>query len=369
LASAAELAFNVVRRVATWLAAICATAVLLALPTFADPYLIYIANLMLAYVVVSVGFNILLGYAGQFAFASAAFMAVGAYALALIMSRMGGSWLIALPVAGVAASILGALIAIPALRLKTVYLAMVTMAFAELVQWVLVQWKDVTLGTDGVNVPFPAIATIRLGSDGAVYYLILAVTILCVALARRLLMSRIGRALIAVRENELVAQCNGIDVARTKGIAFCASAFLAGIGGALFALSLRYIVPDGFGLFQLVVHFSMVLIGGLGSLIGSIIGAVLLTALPELLRGAQAFQEIIYGVLLIAFIVFFPKGLAGILNQSGLLPREILVRGWRRVGAERGIDLHDRRRRRRGGSIRAVVNGPHEPLQPRRSAP
>src|SRR4051812_28301189 len=212
------------------------------LPFVADPYLVYIANLMLSYVVVSVGFNILLGYTGQFAFASAAFMAVGAYALALVMGRLGWSWLVGVPLAGVTAALLGALVAVPALRARTVYLAMVSMAFAELVQWVLVQWKELTLGTDGVNVPFPHVGPLQLSTDGGVYYLILAITVVSVSLARRLLVSRIGRALVAIRENELVAQCSGIDVARAKGVAFCASAFLAGIGGAMFALSLRYIV-------------------------------------------------------------------------------------------------------------------------------
>src|SRR4051812_12768296 len=150
--------------------------------------------MMLAYVVVSVGFNILLGFAGQFAFASAAFMALGAYTLALFMARLGGSWMVAVPLAGILTAVLGALVAIPALRMKTVYLAMVTMAFAELVQWVLVQWKVVTLGTDGVNVPFPRIGPLVLDSDGAVYYLILAVTILSAALSRQLVTSRIGRS-------------------------------------------------------------------------------------------------------------------------------------------------------------------------------
>ncbi len=142
--------------------AVLAVIGLVGLPAFADPYIVYIANLTLAYVVVSVGFNILLGFAGQFAFASAAFMAIGAYTLALLMSRLGLSVLISLPAAGVVAALLGGLAALPSLRLKTVYLAMVTMAFAELVQWVLVQCKEVTLGTDGVNVPYPLLGPLPM---------------------------------------------------------------------------------------------------------------------------------------------------------------------------------------------------------------
>ena len=323
------------RRAMTMIIAFGAAVALLGLPAVADPYLLYLANLTLAYVVVSVGFNILLGFAGQFAFASAAFMAIGAYTLGLLMSRVGVNLLIALPAAGATAAILGGIVALPSLRMKTVYLAMVTMAFAELVQWVLVQWKDVTLGTDGVNVPYPSLGPLRIQGDGGVYYLVLAVAVLCVLGARQILYSRLGRSFIAIRENETVAQCCGINVTYTKAVAFCASAFFSGIGGGLFALSLRYIVPDGFGMFQLIIHFAMVLIGGLGSLAGSILGAALLTALPEVLRDTQGFQEIIYGCLLIGFTVFLPSGLAGLLHRTRLLPRQILVRGWRRYALQR----------------------------------
>jgi branched-chain amino acid transport system permease protein len=316
----------------------CAAALLIALPEIGDPYILYIANLVLAYVVVAIGFNILLGFAGQFAFASAAFMGIGAYTLALLMSRLGVSFAVALPASGVVAAVIGGLVALPSLRMKTVYLAMVTMAFAEIVQWVLVQWKDVTLGTEGVNVPFPSLAGFEISTDEGVYYLLLGIAAACYYLARRLLHSWIGRAFVAIRENEIAAKCSGINVPATKAIAFCLSAFFSGIGGAMFALSLRYIVPDGFGVFQLTIHFSMVVIGGLGSLVGSLLGALLLTSLPELLRGAQAYQEIIYGGLLIFFVSFLPNGLAGFLRARGILPPEVLVHGWRSfaVGREAG---------------------------------
>ena len=305
-------------------------------PWAVDSYIQYILNLMLAYVVVAIGLNLLLGFGGQFAFANAAFMGIGAYTTALLMSRLGVSFLIALPAAGLLAAALGLLVALPAIRMKTVYLAMVTMAFAELVQWVLIQWKPVTLGTDGVRVPWPAFFGMTLRGDDKVYYIILAVTCLGYFLARRLMQSRYGRAFVAIRENEIVARCNGIDVTRTKAIVFGVSALYAGIGGGLFALALRFIVPDGYGLFQLVLHFSIVLIGGLGSLFGSVIGAIVLTALPEVLRGLQAWQEIIYGVALVVFVLFMPQGIAGFLKDRGWMPREILVRGWREAAAKDG---------------------------------
>ncbi len=150
-------------------------------------------------------------------------------------------------------------------------------------------------------------------------------------LARRILQSRLGRAFVAIRENEIVARCSGIDIARTKIAVFAISAFYAGVGGSLYALALGFIVPESFGLSQLVIHFSIVVLGGMLSLYGSVIGAVLITTLPELLRDLQALQEMIYGAVLLVVIVFLPAGVAGVLKRRGLLPREILVRGWRKL--------------------------------------
>lgn len=298
-------------------------------PVLTDGYTQYVVNLVLAYVVVAIGLNLLLGYAGQFAFSNAAFMGLGAYTTALATSNFGLSFFLALPLSGVLAAFLGGVVALPSFRLKSVYLAMISMAFAELVQWVFIHWKQVTHGTDGVNVPWPRLAGETIRGDQNIYYVILAVTFLAYFVARQILHSKLGRAFTAIRESEIVASCNGINVPAVKATVFCISAFYAGVGGSLFALALRFIVPDGFGLLQLVLHFSIVLIGGLGSLAGSAIGAIVLTALPELLRGVQGLQELIYGIVLLVFVIFMPKGIAGLLLARGWLPREVLVRGWR----------------------------------------
>jgi branched-chain amino acid transport system permease protein len=301
--------------------------VLLVLPRWLDSYSQYLVNLAMAYILVSLGLNLLLGYAGQFAFANAAFMGIGAYTFALLTTRLGWPFLLALPMSGLLAVILGIAIAMPALRMATVYLAMVSLAFAELVQWILIHWKAVTLGTDGVRVSWPAILGYSMRGDRSIYYIILAVSALGYWIAYRLIRSKHGRAFIAVRESETLARCSGINVEWVKTLAFALSAFYAGIGGGLFALALRFVVPDGFGLVQLVLQFSMVLIGGLGNLVGSVIGAIVLTALPELLRGVQAFQEILYGVLLVGFILFMPRGIAGLMIRFRLLQQEVLARG------------------------------------------
>ncbi|MSP66568.1 MAG: branched-chain amino acid ABC transporter permease [Alphaproteobacteria bacterium] len=298
------------------------------LPFFLDKYTQFVVNLILVYVTVGIGLNFLLGYTGQFAFAHAALMGIGAYTVGLLTTRLGISFWIALPLAGVAAAAIGGIGALPALRMKRAYLALVTLAFAELIQWVLIRWKDVTLGTDGVSIRPPRFFDYALKGDYKIFWLILVVTVIMYVIARRLTESRIGRSWVAVRENEIVAQCNGINVTATKLVVFMVSAFYAGIGGGLFAATLGYIVPDGFGLLQLVLHFSIVVIGGMGSVFGGVIGSLLLTTLPELLREYPQALELIYGILLCIFIIFMPTGIAGFLKQWRVLPPEVMSRNW-----------------------------------------
>lgn len=308
-----------------WIFSLGVTALAVALPMWVDSYMLYIANVALSYVIVAAGLNILLGFSGQFAFANAAFMGIGAYATALLTGSFGIPYLVALPLAGCTAAILGLATSFPAMRMRSVYLAMVSLAFAELVQWVLIHWKSVTAGTDGLSVPIMRNPALSLTDDQTAYMIILPVVVLCMLVIRRLLYSKLGRAFVAIRENEIVARCNGIDVSHYKMLAFALSAFFAGIGGSLYALAIRFIVPDGFGMLQLVLHFSIVVIGGLGSLLGSTIGAIALTVMPEVLRGLQALQEIIYGVLLVVFVIFMPSGIAGILYSRGWIRRRHLI--------------------------------------------
>lgn len=302
-----------------WLVAF---AVLCLTPTVTDGYSQYIVNLVLVYVVIAIGLNFILGYAGMFAFAHAAFVGIGAYASALMSAKLGAHFLIALPASGIIAGIVGLLVGIPAIRVSGLYLAMVTVAFAELVQWILKHWKNVTGGADGVSIPVPSLFGWELRSGTASFFIILVTVFIMIAWARRILQSRLGRAFVVLRDSETAARCNGIDVAWTKAIAFGLSAFYAGIGGGLLVHTQNYISPESFGLFQTILHFCIVVVGGAASIAGSIIGAVLLTALPEVLRKVQFIQEIGFGVLLIVFVVFAPRGIAGWLQDKGWLPRE-----------------------------------------------
>lgn len=298
-------------------------------PLVADEYVQYIINLILVYVVIAIGLNFILGYAGMFAFAHAAFMGIGAYTSALLSAKLGLHFLVALPAGGIVAGVVGSLVGIPAIRVSGLYLAMVTFALAELVQWILKHWKSVTGGADGVTIPVPSMFGWSFRSGTASFFIILVVVFVMIAWARRILRSKIGRAFVVLRDSEMAAQCNGVNVAWMKTVAFGLSAFYAGIGGGLFALTQHYIAPDSFGLFQTILHFCIVAVGGAASIAGSIIGAIFLTALPEFLRNVQAVQEIGYGVLLIVFIVFAPRGIAGWLQDMGWLPRESYIRSWR----------------------------------------
>jgi branched-chain amino acid transport system permease protein len=303
----------------------------------ADAYSQYVINLMLVQIVIVQGLNLILGFAGMFAFAHGAFVGIGAYTSALLMTKLGVPFLLALPAAGVVAALVGCAIGIPAIRVSGLYLAMVTLGFSEIVQWVLKHWKTVTGGTDGISVPSVVFFGVQFRSDFHTFWIIVTVAILMTVLAQGIIRSRLGRAFVAIRDSEIAAECSGVNVARTKVFAFAISAFFAGIGGSLFSLTQHYINPDNFNLYQTIMQFCMVIVGGAASLAGPFIGAAIFTWVPEILRKAQALQEIGFGLLLILFIIFMPRGLAGFLIDKGILPRERYswpwssLFGWRRT--------------------------------------
>jgi branched-chain amino acid transport system permease protein len=294
-------------------------------PFFVNDYVQYILNAMLVYAVVAVGFNIVLGYAGQLAFANAAFFGVGAYTTAICMSRWHWQFLPALLAAALLTALVGLVVSLPALRLRAYYLAIVTLAFGELLRWGYIHADWLTLGSSGLPVPSASLFGLSLASDRARYWLFLGLTALVLWGSANLLRSRFGRALVAVRENEAAAAAMGIAPALTKIGAFAWSGGVVGIGGAMFALLLGRITPESFDLSQLLLHFSLVMIGGLGSLVGSVAGAVVLTAAPELLRNVAGLEEIVFSLLLIGVLLFMPKGLAGLLSRVAVLRERLYL--------------------------------------------
>lgn len=303
-----------------------ALLVLAALPPFfINDYVQYILNMMLVYAVVTVGFNIVLGYAGQLAFANAAFFGVGAYTTAICMSRWHWGFLPALVAATLVTGLAGLIVSLPALRLRAYYLAIVTLAFGELLRWGYIHADWLTQGSSGLPVPTASLFGVSLASDRARYWLFLGMTALVLWGSANLLRSRFGRAVVAVRENEAAAAAMGIAPALVKIGAFGWSGCVVGTGGAMFALLLGRIDPESFDLSQLLLHFTLVMIGGLGSLAGSVAGAVVLTAAPELLRNVAGLEEIVFSLLLIFVLLFMPKGLAGLLARVPLLRERLFL--------------------------------------------
>jgi len=282
---------------------------LLVLPAFANQYTLFVGNLMLLYIILALGLNILVGFAGLLAFANAAIYGIGAYGTALLQVHLGWSFWAAAPVGAVLAMLIGTLLAFPALRLSGIFLALATLAFAQATQWVLWHWQSVTFGAGGFRVPPPDFGWIPVKQDYGIYFVSWAVTLGLLLFTWRIMRSRIGRAFVAMRDGEIAAQSLGIDLLTYKAMAFALSSFYAGVAGALYSGLLGFVSPEAFDLFQMIIQKAMIVVGGLGSVVGSVLGAALLVYVMEVLREFKSTQEIVFGALLIAFMVFQPHGL------------------------------------------------------------
>jgi branched-chain amino acid transport system permease protein len=283
-----------------------------AFPWVADAYVLRIVNLAAILAIAALGLQLIVGYTGQFSFGHAAFFGVGAYASALLVLKLKLPFVVALPFAAIAAAIAGVLVA-PVLRLSGHYLAIATLAVGEMVFVLMINWKGLTNGAYGIyGIPLPDFGPLKIDTDQK-YFILSSLTLaLIYFIALRLVHSRFGRALIAVRENELAATASGINPLRQKAAAFIYGSASAGAAGALYAHYISYINPELFGFTTSVQMVVMVVVGGLGSMPGAIIGALVVTLLPEFLRAFADYRLVIYGGLIIAFMRFLPGGLADI---------------------------------------------------------
>jgi branched-chain amino acid transport system permease protein len=289
-------------------------------PTFLNAYYLFVANTILIYVLLSIGLNILVGYAGQLAFANAAMFGIGAYGTGLLQVHFGWPFWLAFPLGALIATSVGLAISLPALRLSGLYLALSTLAFAQFAQWVFLNWEAVTFGAGGFKTPPISFAPLPISKTLGLYYLSLVLVMALFALAQNLVRSRIGRAFVAVRDGEIAAESLGVDLLRYKALAFGISGFYAGIAGGLYSAMLNFVSPEGFDLFQMVIHKAMIIVGGLGSIVGSVLGAGTLVFILEALRKVKGIQEIAFGAILVGFILFMPGGIIGFLKEK--------VRGW-----------------------------------------
>jgi branched-chain amino acid transport system permease protein len=216
-----------------------------------------------------------------------------------------------LAAAGALTAVVGLAFGVPCLRLSGLYLAMATLAFGFVITEAILNLDGLTRGADGLRVPVARLGGWALATDTARYYLVAVVTVLLVAAAANLARTRTGRALLAIRESEIAAQASGVPVARYKTIAFGVSAFYTGVAGGLFAFIVGFLSPDAFDVFMSVDFVVMIIVGGLGSVPGSIVGAAVVTVLHDSLAGFQNYRPLIFGVILVACMLFMPGGIAG----------------------------------------------------------
>lgn len=286
-------------------------------------YYLHIAILSLLHIILALGLNIVAGYTGQLSLAQAAFFGIGSYAAALLMLEWKLSFWLAMPAATVFAGLVGTVVGIPALRLKGPYFVISTMGFGEIVRLVLLNWDSVTRGPNGLTgIPAPdpislGFATLTFDTKAGSYYLILFILLSLLLLYHNMVYSRIGRALRAIRNDAIAAEVMGVNLAFYKVLAFSLSAAMAGLAGALYAGYIRFISPDTFTGGESINILIMMVIGGMGTIIGPILGAAGITYLLETMRFLADYRLILYGILMFLIILYMPKGIAGMCSSAG----------------------------------------------------
>ncbi|MBI9106601.1 MAG: branched-chain amino acid ABC transporter permease [Spirochaetales bacterium] len=274
----------------------------------------------LLYVVLALGLNIIVGLGGLLVLGYIVFYGVGAYTYAILNYHFGLNFWLALPLGGIFAMALGILIAIPVLRLRGDYLAIVTLAFGEIFRIVMENWNALSFGPSGIaNIPRPTIFGLDFNlkqSTNLTYYIILVFVVLTIFIVRRLEDSRLGRAWVAMREDEIAGESMGIDMGKTKLAAFALSTFWAGVAGVIFAGKTTFINPASFTMWESILVLCMVVLGGMGSIPGVITGALIITLLPEYLRAFSEYRMLIFGAILVIMMVFKPEGMIPAIRQK-----------------------------------------------------
>ncbi|UFJ41595.1 branched-chain amino acid ABC transporter permease [Brevibacillus humidisoli] len=297
------------------------------LPWVVSEYATSLATLCAIASIGAIGLNILTGYTGQISIGVGAFLGVGGYTSAVLTSTLGLSFWISLPLAGLVTALVGALFGIPSLRLKGLYLAMATLAAQVIILYTINHWDALTGGTGGMILSRPTLGGYSFDSEMSYYYLTLAVLVFVYIFTSNLFRSRTGRAFVAVRDRDLAAEVMGINLFRYKVLAFAISSFFVGLAGALMGHYTMVISPEHFEIGVSIEYLAMILIGGLGSVVGSIFGAIFITLLPVFLREVintaavylpqvtehfGALHQIIFGAIIILFLIYEPEGLAKI---------------------------------------------------------
>lgn len=292
-------------------------------PWIGGSYLTYLACLTGIHVIAAMGLNIVTGYAGQISLGHAAFMGVGCYTVAAL-ARMDVPFYLALPAGGLLSALAGIVVGIPSLRIKGLYLAVATLAAQFILMFIFREWDSVTGGVRGVNLPPAQLGSWVLNTEGEIYYVIMACAFVMLLGARNLFRTYIGRSFIAIRDKDISAEVLGIDLFRGKLMAFALGSFYAGVAGGLMGYFYRAITPEHFTLTLSVFYLAAIIVGGLGTVVGAILGAAFMVLVPEALRGVVSLvtvwapnamallspvREMVFGALIIVFLIFEPHGL------------------------------------------------------------
>lgn len=309
-----------------WVLFIALLVIIFTAPLYLSNYWLGVANIIGITIIAVTGLNILIGYCGQLSIGHAGFMAVGAYTTAILTGKLGFPFLAGLICSGLSAGLIGLIFGLPSVRVKGFYLAITTIAAHFIIIWVINHWTSVTGGFIGISVPYASIGGIVFRSKASQFYLIIAVTVICILLAKNLVRGRVGRALIAIRDNDLAAEVMGINLAYYKLLAFFIGCFFAGIAGALFAHWVGFMNAESFTLSDSILYIGMVIIGGLGTTLGPILGAVFVRllqqgvifispilekTLPNLPAGfTSGIGPMVFGLVIILFLILEPRGLA-----------------------------------------------------------
>ena len=297
-------------------------------PFVGNDYHIYMACLIGINIIAATGINILTGYTGLISLGHAAFMGIGAYSVAWLSNNLSLPFYLCLPLGGLIASIIGILVGIPSLRIKGLYLAIATLAAQFILGFIFNEWDSVTGGGRGTSVAPAKIFDFTLDTEFELYWLILVIMILSLFFARNLFRTRIGRAFIAVRDRDISAEVMGINLLWTKLSAFALSSFYAGLAGGLMAYFFKVVTPDQYTFGVSIFILAAIVVGGMGSILGGILGAIFMTLIPELLGevsgifGPEALaflspaMEVVFGLLIVGFLIFEPRGLAEIWRRT-----------------------------------------------------
>ena len=288
-------------------------------PLVFDTYQNTIMISALIYVVLGLGLNISVGLAGLLDLGYVAFFGVGAYSYALLNHHFDLGFWITLPIGGIIGCLFGIILGFPILRLRGDYLAIVTLGFGMIFKVVMENWDSLSFGPSGIaNIDKPGLFGIDMNlanSTVYIYYIMLALVIVTILITARLKNSRIGRAWIALREDEIACVAMGVDMASTKLSAYALGAFWAGTVGVVFAAKTTFINPASFTFMESAIILSIVVLGGMGSILGVILGAFILILLPEYLRAFSEYRMLIFGAAMVLMMIFRPQGIVGNLRQ------------------------------------------------------